>query len=664
MNLKNLAYGIKYFYKVISRNEKGFLAMSAEYVFVSGASSTTTTAFPHDTSTAYVSEKVVISVTREASYCNGLVGVTPIKFSAIPASGAYFRITNEGGGSSKEVGSGIHVLPNGSYHWRAIAHANAYVPQNAEGDFVLEQSCANVATSGATLKPTTTLFATAPNLLPTGEKESGAFITLNSGEIVRISYKGIYREAGARGFYGVGMQAGEPTRVSEVPDTSIPGIYKLTYQLRDGTGVIVASAVRTVIVEMPQKTVTAEEERRWQEDWEKENERWREATSTMGPEFALREPLPPSPMDVRTSRQYAYYCDDPLHRKECEEFASQKITISAVQPSLISEQEVAEKFDVLKPQANELLVQSSNPQELRAICSQSQYATRCADLFVNAGMLNREQAQQQVKELFAAKEEISRMITERVGARMFQDTDNDGITDFDEINIYRTDPKKSDTNNDGILDGAHLIAGTDPLATVELLTQGTSEQASTKNASIQPVAIGTLPVAERKIAYENPKFAGEAKPEILKVTDVKAAGLESTELAAPKITLSGLTLPNSFVTLFIFSDPIVVTVRADENGLWTYTLDKELSDGSHEVLSAITDSGGRILAKSEPLPFVKTAAAVSVGSPLLISENQKPGFFTGAFLYIFTAVLLTVLGVAFVSIGWVAKNTNVPPVNQ
>jgi parallel beta-helix repeat protein len=43
------------------------------------------------------------------------------------------------------------------------------------------------------------------------------------------------------------------------------------------------------------------------------------------------------------------------------------------------------------------------------------------------------------------------------------DSDNDGLTDYDEENIYATDPNDPDTDNDGIYDGDEVAAGTDPL---------------------------------------------------------------------------------------------------------------------------------------------------------------------------------------------------------
>ncbi|MDO4945617.1 MAG: cellulose binding domain-containing protein, partial [Ruminococcus sp.] len=52
-----------------------------------------------------------------------------------------------------------------------------------------------------------------------------------------------------------------------------------------------------------------------------------------------------------------------------------------------------------------------------------------------------------------------------LGTKPFNpDTDNDGLTDGDEVNIYGTDPLKYDTDDDGISDGDEIALGTDPLS--------------------------------------------------------------------------------------------------------------------------------------------------------------------------------------------------------
>jgi parallel beta-helix repeat protein len=43
------------------------------------------------------------------------------------------------------------------------------------------------------------------------------------------------------------------------------------------------------------------------------------------------------------------------------------------------------------------------------------------------------------------------------------DSDGDGLTDYDEENIYRTDPENPDTDSDGIGDGEEIENGTNPL---------------------------------------------------------------------------------------------------------------------------------------------------------------------------------------------------------
>ena len=45
---------------------------------------------------------------------------------------------------------------------------------------------------------------------------------------------------------------------------------------------------------------------------------------------------------------------------------------------------------------------------------------------------------------------------------LVKDTDNDELSDYDEINIYSTDPLNDDTDGDGASDGAEIEIGTDP----------------------------------------------------------------------------------------------------------------------------------------------------------------------------------------------------------
>ncbi len=44
----------------------------------------------------------------------------------------------------------------------------------------------------------------------------------------------------------------------------------------------------------------------------------------------------------------------------------------------------------------------------------------------------------------------------------YKDTDKDGLSDYNELNLYCTSPYIADSDSDGIMDGAEVKAGTDP----------------------------------------------------------------------------------------------------------------------------------------------------------------------------------------------------------
>jgi len=66
---------------------------------------------------------------------------------------------------------------------------------------------------------------------------------------------------------------------------------------------------------------------------------------------------------------------------------------------------------------------------------------------------------------FALNNQIPNDLKDKVNtvdALRFRDTDQDGLTDYDEIYVYGTSPYLSDTDSDGILDGEEVKKGTNP----------------------------------------------------------------------------------------------------------------------------------------------------------------------------------------------------------
>ena len=184
------------------------------------------------------------------------------------------------------------------------------------------------------------------------------------------------------------------------------------------------------------------------------------------------------------------------------------------------------------------------------------------------------------------------LVLERDSIDALRDTDNDGISDFDEINIYGTDPNNANTTEDPgvevpLTDGEKLLAGINP-----------------QN--------------DEPIQYQDPRTSKEdLVTESYTVTTISVETEDDQvidTLKVSRINFTGTAAPNAFVTLHIFSTPIIVTIKSDSNGLWQYQLDKELENGDHEVYVTTVDNTGKILARSPSIPFVKTAQAAGFAS--------------------------------------------------
>ncbi len=117
------------------------------------------------------------------------------------------------------------------------------------------------------------------------------------------------------------------------------------------------------------------------------------------------------------------------------------------------------------------------------------------------------------------------------------------------------------------------------------------------------------------------------------------------------LVFKGKSEPNQIITIFIYSPmPIVVTVKADDNGNWIYDLKKGLSNGHHEVYVAINNSEGKLIEASVPkLFFVAEARAVAIDDyvgiqPANISEfGQKDDSLTRTYLFGGAAVILIMI---------------------
>ena len=199
-----------------------------------------------------------------------------------------------------------------------------------------------------------------------------------------------------------------------------------------------------------------------------------------------------------------------------------------------------------------------------------------------------------------------------------EDKDGDGVTDYDELHLYKTNPTNPFTSGSTLTDGERILLGLNPL-----------------DRSTAP-----LPVL-------SPKQTGEEVKGLYRVENIELLSEEETEKES--IRLQGQAEPYAFVTLFVYSTPIVVTVRADNEGKFEYTFDETLEDGSHEVYVTSVNNTGKILAKSQPIPFVKTAQAIEY-VPIAAAHQADPvnSSMKTAITLLFILVLLLTISV----VGW------------
>lgn len=212
------------------------------------------------------------------------------------------------------------------------------------------------------------------------------------------------------------------------------------------------------------------------------------------------------------------------------------------------------------------------------------------------------------------------------------DPDRDGITNNEEYRLGSS-PTNPDSDQDGFLDGDEIKNGFDPLKS----SPGDKSD---------------------KMIFENPKESGETKADLYKVEKVELVDLESGK----GLKLEGKALPNTYITIYIYSDPVVLTVKTDENGNWSYVLDKGVEDGDHQVYVAVTDNTGKITAKSQPVAFVKTAQAANIITPseaLASERSQSPTKkWSNSMFYFVVAISLGALALAVAILGLLKHSLN------
>lgn len=93
--------------------------------------------------------------------------------------------------------------------------------------------------------------------------------------------------------------------------------------------------------------------------------------------------------------------------------------------------------------------------------------------------------------------------------------------------------------------------------------------------------------------------------------------------AGKGITLSGTTIPNGVVTLYIFSTPRQVTTTADAQGNWSYEV-TSLESGSHHVEAVVTDPATKLTSDRVTLATFSVARPATVATTKTVDKKATP----------------------------------------
>ena len=221
-------------------------------------------------------------------------------------------------------------------------------------------------------------------------------------------------------------------------------------------------------------------------------------------------------------------------------------------------------------------------------------------------------------------------INQQGGDLLYKDSNKDGISDYDSIHVYFMNPTSSS-----------------PISNYE----GKNVNAAEK------ILLGFDPTQPELVKVEKEQPVESVAP-IVPTYKVQEVALTETK----EVVLKGQALPNSFITLYIYSTPIIVTIKTDERGEWQYVLDKELENGDHTIYTATVNNSGNIIAKSPGYLFTKTAEAVTLRDVPIAeasTNTNEPELLDSNNLYAIIITVAMAIIMILILVGMTSKKENI-----
>ncbi len=115
------------------------------------------------------------------------------------------------------------------------------------------------------------------------------------------------------------------------------------------------------------------------------------------------------------------------------------------------------------------------------------------------------------------------------------------------------------------------------------------------------------------------------KPEEVPIDNDTSMGEVETQTSetGQTVLMQGRAAPNTIVTILIYSNPVVVTVQADANGVWKYTLEEPLEAGEHTAYVVVPQEDGTQV-RSAINTFIVPPVYASAEDGLNLKQGSLP----------------------------------------
>jgi len=101
-----------------------------------------------------------------------------------------------------------------------------------------------------------------------------------------------------------------------------------------------------------------------------------------------------------------------------------------------------------------------------------------------------------------------------------------------------------------------------------------------------------------RVDYIDPRTVVPRQTDIYQIQNVSLVKLADNSQV---IRLEGRGLPLSYVTVFIYSMPIISIAKVNSAGIWRLDIDFSLSNGQHSAYAALISSNGDLAGRCEQL---------------------------------------------------------------